>query len=430
MSTQETSQPEGAASSTYAAPYPLTSSVIAGPSGTSDCFHIALPPDEIPTSRTLITLGGSEGQPLLKVPAMGVGAFAWGDVITYGWGPAGGYDKRLDDKSVSEGFDELVKIYSKLFIDVSEHYGSDNGYAEHIVGFNLDKHFTLAQRDQRVVLATKFVPSASRHPYKYPQVVQDALQESLNRLQTPSIDIYQLQGPSTGGFWPRLETLADGLARCYEAGKIKAVGTCNLGINDVRWLHDYFQKRNVPYVSNQVEFSLLHMEPYTSGLIRESRSLGIATIAYSPLAVGRLTGKYSSKHLPEGYRNLSHISWDKIEPILDELISIGQKHGKTPGAVALNWVMCKGAIPIPSIKNAEQAKDCAEALGWRLTEDEETRLNSLGLVNERDWNIFRKVTEWCYHQASYYPVVNFHRAPFVRSPKWSSPFARNHPRSS
>lgn len=156
-----------------------------------------------------------------------------------------------------------------------------------------------------------------------------------------------------------------------------------------------------------------------------SFSIDHLILMYTHITVARLTGKYSATNPPKGNRRMAHIPWRKIQPIVDELTAIGEIHGKTPGAVALNWVMCKGAIPIPSIKNAEQARDCAEALGWKLTQEEEVALDNLGIENEWDWNLWRHFQNFCYDQAKYYPVVAWPRPPFARSPKWSSPFVRH-----
>ena len=94
--------------------------------------------------------------------------------------------------------------------------GQDHGYAEQSIGWNLDKRFTLAERDKRVILATKFIPSRGmshlllvsllldlsvrfqkdRHPYRYPDVILEALEGSLERTQMPAVDIYQLEHAS------------------------------------------------------------------------------------------------------------------------------------------------------------------------------------------------------------------------------------------
>jgi pyridoxine 4-dehydrogenase len=124
----------------------------------------------------------------------------------------------------------------------------------------------------------------------------------------------------------------------------------------------------------------------------------IATIAYSPLAVGRLTGKYSNENRPRGNRNFGDISWVKIQPIVDELTAIGREVGKTPTAVALNWVMCKGAIPIPTCKNATQVEDCAQSLGWRLSDEQEERLDKVGRVNDWDLNLVKHFQNWWWQQ--------------------------------
>jgi pyridoxine 4-dehydrogenase len=124
----------------------------------------------------------------------------------------------------------------------------------------------------------------------------------------------------------------------------------------------------------------------------------IATIAYSPLAVGRLTGKYSASNRPRGNRNFGDISWEKIQPIVNELTEIGQQVGKTPAAVALNWVVCKGAIPIPTCKNSAQVEDCAQALGWRLSAEQEDRLDKVGRVNDWDLNLLKHFQNWWWQQ--------------------------------
>lgn len=79
---------------------------------------------------------------------------------------------------------------------------------------------------------------------------------------------------------------------------------------------------------------------------------------------------------------------------MDELYRIGQSEGKTPSAVALNWVLCKGAIPIPTAKNKEQVEDCYQALGWRLSKPDEHRLDALGLTNAWDWNLLKHFQNW------------------------------------
>ncbi len=100
-------------------------------------------------------------------------------------------------------------------------------------------------------------------------------------------------------------------------------------------------------------------------------------IAYSPLGMGLLTGKYTEAAPPPGWRRVRYGRWlSWIQLLVGVLDEIGQAHGgRSPVQVALNWVISKGAVPIPGIKNARQAEENAGALGWRLKDDEQAALD-------------------------------------------------------
>ena len=102
-------------------------------------------------------------------------------------------------------------------------------------------------------------------------------------------------------------------------------------------------------------------------------------IAYSPLAKGMLTGKYTPENPPAGLRGRRYRSdyLARIQPLIGLLREIAAAHNdKQANQVALNWVISKGAIPIPGAKNARQAQENAGALGWRLTADEIAALDA------------------------------------------------------
>lgn len=122
--------------------------------------------------------------------------------------------------------------------------------------------------------------------------------------------------------------------------------------------------------------------------------LQIATIAYSPLGVGHLTGKYSEDNKPRCNRNFADVRWDKLQLILDELERLGERTVKTPTAVALNWIICKGAVPIPGVKNEQQVDDCKQALGWRLSKSDEDKLDVLGSFNVPDHKQLKHFQNW------------------------------------
>jgi pyridoxine 4-dehydrogenase len=94
--------------------------------------------------------------------------------------------------------------------------------------------------------------------------------------------------------------------------------------------------------------------------------------------MGLLTGKYTPENPPPGSRGVTYAGLiKKIGPLLKLMTEIGQDHGgKSSAQVALNWVICKGALPIPGAKNAAQAQQNAGALGWKLTEIEISKLDA------------------------------------------------------
>jgi aryl-alcohol dehydrogenase-like predicted oxidoreductase len=129
--------------------------------------------------------------------------------------------------------------------------------------------------------------------------------------------------------------------------------------------------------SNQVHFSLLNREVEKNGTLARAKELGIRIIAYSPLEKGLLTGKYSSQNPPPGLRGSQYTDLlKKIPPVIKLLQEIGMSHSdKTVSQVALNWLICKGTLPIPGAKNIRQAELNAGGAGWKLTEEEVARLD-------------------------------------------------------
>jgi len=303
----------------------------------------------------LITLGSSE----LRISPLGIGTWAWGDRLFWGYGRGGYTDADLEAAfqiSLGAGIN---------FFDTAEVYG--RGRSERLLG-----QFVRAADDQ-IVVATKFFP----YPWRWRRAsLLRALQGSLERVGLERVDLYQIHWP-----YPPvpLETWMAGLADAVDAGLARAVGVSNYSPEQIHRAHAALAERGVPLVSNQVQYSLLHREPELNGLLHLCGELNVTLIAYSPLAMGVLTGKYTPDNPPPGIRGrrYRHQSLAKIHPLMGLLRKIGQAHdGKTPAQVALNWVMCKGAVPIPGAKNARQAKDNVGALGWRLSRDEVAALDA------------------------------------------------------
>jgi aryl-alcohol dehydrogenase-like predicted oxidoreductase len=115
----------------------------------------------------------------------------------------------------------------------------------------------------------------------------------------------------------------------------------------------------------------LHRQPEVNGLLDACQELGIALIAYQPLAMGVLTGKYRPGDRPKGIRRYDRYfrggGLEKAQPVVALLGEIGERHSKTPAQVALRWLIEQdGVLPIPGAKNGSQAAGNAEALSLSL----------------------------------------------------------------
>ncbi len=206
-----------------------------------------------------------------------------------------------------------------------------------------------------------------------------ALRGSLQRLGLPRVDLYQIHWPD-----PMVpdETWAEALADAIEAGLTRAAGVSNYSLAQVQRTAEVLARRGLPLASVQVEYSLLEREPERNGLLDYCRENKITLIAYSPLAKGILTGKYTPRNPPSGERRSKYGPLlEPLQPLVSLLREIGQAHGgKTPAQVALNWLIGQGAVPIPGAKNERQAQDNAGAMGWSMTAEE---MRALGEASQR-----------------------------------------------
>ncbi|MCA1992565.1 MAG: aldo/keto reductase, partial [Coleofasciculus sp. S288] len=118
----------------------------------------------------------------------------------------------------------------------------------------------------------------------------------------------------------------------------------------------------------------------TNGILDTARQLGVTILAYSPLAQGLLTGKYTIEKYaePSGARRIdprfSKSGLEKIAPVINLLHQLGEKYDRTPAQVALNWLIVRGVVPIPGAKTAQQATQNAGALGWSLSQEDFVQL--------------------------------------------------------
>lgn len=293
-----------------------------------------------------------------------IGTWAWGDKLFWNYG------KDYGEAQLWEAFEAAVDA-GVTFFDTAEVYGM--GLSEQLLGK------FIRETDRKIQIATKFGPL----PWRFnAESVSDALTASLKRLGVEQVALYQVHWPFA--FLLSQETLMKVLADEVKRGRIQAVGVSNYSAEQMQEAHRLLAKYDVPLATNQVRYSLLTRQVESKGILSAANQLGITILAYSPLAQGLLTGKYSLENYqePTGARRFdsrfSRSGLEKIAPLLSLLRQIGEKNGKTIAQVALNWLIAQGdVIPIPGAKNSRQATENAGALGWRLHSDEIDRLEKL-----------------------------------------------------
>lgn len=292
------------------------------------------------------------------VSVLGIGTWAWGDRMLWGYGRGYG------DADLRAAFEASLRA-GITFFDTAEVYGM--GRSERLLG-----EF-IRSTQANVAVTTKFFPFPWRLGRR---AVVQALRRSLRRLGLPQVDLYLIHWPTP---LVPVEVLAQGLGDALEAGLTKAVGVSNFSVQQMRRAQAVLAARGMTLAANQVEYSLLARRPERNGLFDLCRELGATLIAYSPLGMGLLSGKYTPDNPPPGVRGrrYSRDLLARIQPLIALLREIGAAHGgKTPAQVALNWVIAKGALPIPGAKNARQAEENAGAIGWTLESSEVAALDA------------------------------------------------------
>ncbi|MEL6578150.1 MAG: aldo/keto reductase [Cyanobacteria bacterium J06621_12] len=292
----------------------------------------------------------------LILPSMGCGTWAWGNRLLWG------YDESMDSQLQSV-FDLCVSNGITLF-DTGDSYGTGklNGQSEKLLG-KFEQAYTGDNKD-RICLATKLAAYPWRLTAKSMVKAAKASGTRMGR-----VDLAQMHW-STANYFPwQEEQLLDGLGDLYEQGLVKGIGLSNYGTKRLKRIHAKFSRRSIPIKTLQVQYSLLSTYPVTELGIKETcDELGIRLIAYSPLCLGILTGKYSDRSTyPKGLRGfLFKRLVPEAKPLLDCVKAIANHQSKTMAQVAINWCIAKGAIPIPGAKDIAQAKDNIAAKDWLL----------------------------------------------------------------
>ncbi|MBY5948704.1 NADP(H)-dependent aldo-keto reductase [Photobacterium rosenbergii] len=291
------------------------------------------------------------------------------------------------------------------FIDTAEMYpvppnAKSQGLTETYIGNWLKK---TGKRD-KVVLATK-VAGPRNTPYIRPEMaldrrnIHDAVEASLNRLQTDYIDLYQIH-------WPQRETncfgqlnyqyqedhsgvtLTDSLAALDElvrAGKIRYIGLSNETPWGVMSFLRLAEKHNLPrVVTIQNPYNLLNRS-FEVGLSEISHHEGVELLAYSPLAFGTLSGKYLNGARPQGARctlfeRFSRYFKPQGIAATEAYVNVAHKHGLDPAQMALAFVNQRPFVAsnIIGATTLEQLNANIDSLDVTLTEEVLQDLQEVG----------------------------------------------------
>jgi aryl-alcohol dehydrogenase-like predicted oxidoreductase len=304
---------------------------------------------------------------------MGVGAMTWGD--------ARGLARLHPAKTAYGGSHGLEEETRALEVSLAAGVNLFDTAAFYSLGAAERRLGGLA-RGRNVLIATKYPSGFSFRAADFPK----QLQGTLRRLGRESIDLYQHHYPNSR---VDIAELMNRAADAVEAGQVKAVGVSNYSAEQTRQAHAALARRGIPLASNQVQYSLVYRKPEIDGTLEACRELGITLIAYSPLGMGALTGKYSAEHRAGGFfrrilPNFSRKAMETLQPVIRLLREIGERHAKSPSQVAIRWLIENPIVlPIPGAKNGQQAAENAGALGFSLSPEEVDALSEATMAWRR-----------------------------------------------
>lgn len=280
-----------------------------------------------------------------------------------------------DEKTAFEVMDAYFEAGGN-FIDTADVYsawvpGNPGGVSEEIIG-----RWMKARKNRHlIVLATKFNGRMWEGPNGDGLSrghVMKAIEDSLRRLQTDYIDLYQTH-------WPHYDTPQEETLRALDdlvkAGKVRYIGASNepaWRLMKAMWISDKYNLNR--FISLQPPYSLVKRAEFERELEAVCLDQGIGVIPYSPLQGGFLTGKYRRGIIPDSARaeGLKRFFTEKNFALIDLLDEIGKKHNATVTQVALAWMLQRPAItsPIIGANSVEQLRDILGSLEVELTAED------------------------------------------------------------
>jgi len=280
---------------------------------------------------------------------------------------------RLDEERSAEVVHAAVDA-GITFFDTADIYGAT--HSEEFVGR------ALGARRADVVLATKFgmAVDAERKGAK-PAYVHRALEDSLRRLGTDYVDLYQLHAPDAET--PIADTLA-ALDECVRAGTVREIGCSNFTVEQLREAAAAVADGAARFVSVQNQYSLLHRAP-EEDVLPECRRQGLAFLPYFPLASGVLTGKYRRGQAPPAGTRLSAAKQnegmlaDADLAFVERLTAMAERHGRSTVELAIAWVAAQPPVAsvIAGATSPDQVRANVAAADWELGDGDLAEIEAL-----------------------------------------------------
>lgn len=285
------------------------------------------------------------------------------DVSVVGLG-CNNFGRRLDEPGTQKVIDAALDCGINFF-DTADTYGGTD--SEVFVGR------CLGGRRSDVVVATKFgweIDEERRGAH--PDYLRRAVEDSLRRLGTDVIDLYQLHKPDPSV--PIADTLG-AMQDLVAAGKVREIGCSNFSAEQLEEA-EKAAADGPRFVSVQNEYSLLNREP-EQGVLDACERLGIAFIPFFPLASGLLTGKYRlGKEHPSGrltkMASLSDRLNDEALSKVEGLIAFAENRGHSVLELAISWLLARKTVAsvITGAMKPEQVRSNVAAASWTLSREE------------------------------------------------------------
>jgi aryl-alcohol dehydrogenase-like predicted oxidoreductase len=247
------------------------------------------------------------------------------------------------------------------FFDTADCYGA--GQSEEFLGASLKG------RRHKAVIATKFgIKMGEGKEGARPEYVREALDASLRRLQTDTIDLYQIHRPDPST--PISDTL-EALNSAVKAGKVREIGCSNFSVEQVRAARATSGPHYFASVQN--EYSLLNRAPEID-VLPECARTAVGFLPYFPLANGLLTGKYrNGKPFPESSRGKDEFGPKIFTPenleLVETLIAFAESRGRSLLELAFSSLAARPEVCsiIAGAKTPEQVRANSLAASWKLT---------------------------------------------------------------